>query len=84
MNGLVRLALHVANVPDDLVAEVQKDAPAAGRVLAAAQKLKPDLELLAPIIARMAPTIKEAWPDVVAILPAAQKVEAFVEALLKT
>ena len=39
MNGLVRFGLGLANVPADLVDDIDKAIPGAGRLIAAAKKL---------------------------------------------
>lgn len=100
MNGLVRFALGLANVPNELVADIDQSIPGAGRLIAAAKDLDPDLRQLEPILEQMAPHIaalqpligqamplinrmlpkaKAAYPDIVTLLPTAQKVLAFVE-----
>lgn len=86
MNGLVRIALSLASVPDSLVADIERELPGASRLIAAAKVLKPDLEKLEPlyeqaepIVQRMLPTIKAAWPDLAALLPVAEKVVAFIQ-----
>jgi hypothetical protein len=100
VNLLVKFGLGLANVPAELVDEIDKQLPGAARLIAVAKDLKPELEKLepliekampiyaqaqpliaeaGPIVADVLPRLKAAWPDIVALLPVAEKVIAFVE-----
>lgn len=87
MNGLVKFALGVANVPDHLVSEVDASIPGAQRLIAAAKKLEPSVHKLAPLIEQaqpiimneILPVIKAEYPDLMTLLPIAQEILAFVQ-----
>lgn len=87
MNGLVRFALGVANVPDHMASEIDEQIPGAQRLIAAAKKLEPAITRLAPHIdaitpifmAEVLPVIRQEYPDLMALLPLAAEVLAFVK-----
>lgn len=87
MNGVVRFALGVANVPDHMVADIDANIPGAQRLIAAAKKLEPAITKLAPHVEAMTPVLRdEVWPillqeypDLLALLPLAQQVLEFVK-----
>lgn len=87
MNGLVKFALGVANVPGHLVSEIDEQIPGAQRLIEAAKKLEPSISKLAPLIdqampiimTEMLPVIKAEYPDLMALLPIAQQVLEFVK-----
>lgn len=93
MNPLLRFALGLANVPDKDVADLEKQLPALGRLIAAAKDIKPDLEAagphieamgphinaLMPIAERLAPKLKAAWPDLVGVLPVIEEFAALAQ-----
>lgn len=87
MNGLVKFALGVANVPGHLVSEIDEQIPGAQRLIEAAKKLEPSINKLAPhidaampiIMTEILPVIKAEYPDLMALLPIAQQVLEFVK-----
>lgn len=87
MNGMVRFALGVANVPDHMVDDIETNIPGAQRLITAAKKLEPSIVKLAPHIEAMTPILRdEVWPvllleypDLIAMLPLAQQVLEFVK-----
>mgnify|MGYP000594358930 CR=1 FL=1 len=81
VNSLVKLALGLANVPDELIADIDKNLPGAERLVAASRAIQPHLEALVPIAEEMKPHIdallplvEKAMPHVNAILPVVRKV----------
>lgn len=62
IGGLIRFGLGLANVPDDLVAEIDRQMPGAQRLIAAAKKIEPDLRLLQPAAEKLMPIIQQAFP----------------------
>lgn len=99
MNGLIRFALGLANVPSDMVAHIDIALPGAARLIDAAKQVQPYLEqaqphieaitphltaivphvqALLPILGKVMPIIKAEYPDIVALLPTAQEIIAFV------
>lgn len=93
MNPLLRFALGLANVPDKDVADLEKQLPGIGRLIASAKDIRPDLEAafphieamgphidaLLPIWERVAPKVKAAWPDLVGVLPVLQEFAALAQ-----
>lgn len=87
MNGMVKFALGVANVPDHLVSDIDANIPGAQRLIAAAKKLEPSIRKLAPLIdqatpiimTEILPVIKAEYPDLMALLPIAGQVLEFVK-----
>lgn len=99
MNALLKFALGLANVPPNMVADLEKSIPGVGRLIDAAKQLEPLLEqahphieaitphlqaamphveALLPLFNRALPIIKAEYPDIVALLPTAQEVVAFL------
>lgn len=78
MNGFIRFALGLANMPDATVNNLDRQLPGLARIAAAAKKLEPDLQQLDVIVERMMPTINTEWPDVVAATPTVEELIAFV------
>lgn len=74
MNGLIRFALGLANVPDDLVGDIDKELPGAGRLIAVAKELQPDLDALGSLLEQMAPHVVALQPMVTAALPLLTKI----------
>jgi hypothetical protein len=62
MNSLIKFGLGLANVPSELVDEVERQIPGAQRLIAAAKKIEPDLKLLEPTIEKLMPIIQQAFP----------------------
>lgn len=87
MNGLVKFALGLANVPDSMVLEIERAIPGAQRLIEAAKKLEPAIARLAPLVDQampiimtdVMPVIKTEYPDLMALLPLAGEVLTFVK-----
>jgi hypothetical protein len=85
MNNLVKFALGLANVPPDTVADIDKSLPGMARLIAAAKELEPILTVAQPHIDALTPLVpkamlilKAAYPDLIAVIPTAGEVIAFV------
>lgn len=92
MNGLIKFALGVAGLSPTVVADIEKQLPGAARLIDAAKQLEPYLEqahphieaimphveALLPILNKALPILKAEYPDIVALLPTAQEIVAFV------
>lgn len=80
MNGLIKFALSLANVPSDLVAEVEADIPGAQRLIEAARKIQPDLQKLDPIITKLMPLLVQALPLLEEGAPIVQRILPVIRA----
>lgn len=76
INGMLRFALGLANVPDATVSDLDKSLPGMERLAALAKAAEPDLQLLQPIIEQMEPhfvallpLIEQATPIVLRLTP---------------
>jgi hypothetical protein len=76
MNILVRIGLGLAQVPAELIDELDAKLPGAGRLIAAAKALEPELQKLAPIVEKavpiydqVKPLVDEAMPIIKDVLP---------------
>lgn len=99
MNGLIKFALGLANVPSNMVTDIEAALPGASRLVDAAKQFAPMLqqaqphieaisphltailphvEALMPLINKALPILKSEYPDIVALLPTAQEIIAFV------
>lgn len=87
MNAIFRFALSLANMPDQAVADLEKNLPVLARLCQAAKKLdplirqaKPHLDPLKPIAEQALDVVEAAWPDFVAVLPTIEEFIEFVNA----
>lgn len=80
MNGLIRFGLGLANVPDDLVGDIEKAIPGAGRLIAAAKQMDPDLRALEPIYERMAPHVTALLPMIAEAMPVIERLVPQIKA----
>lgn len=76
MNGVLRFALGLANVPDKDVTDLETSLPALARLCKAARELEPiihaampHLEPLKPLADQALTICEGAYPDFVAVLP---------------
>lgn len=93
LNLMLRFAMGLANIPDKDVDDLEKQLPALARLITAFKDMKPDLEEAAPHLdaigphvdallstsERLAPKVKAAWPDLVAVLPVVQEFTALAD-----
>jgi len=80
MNGFLRIALELARVPSNDIADLEKNLPAMARLCKLAKQLEPIItrnqamiEAMDPDIKRALSVVKEAWPDIVAVTPTVQE-----------
>ncbi len=78
MNGLLRMALGLADVPDLLIADLEKSTPEFERLAAAMRALEPIAQRAKPLFDQAAPILKQAYPDLIAILPTVEALIQFV------
>lgn len=83
MNGLLRFALTLANMPEKTVDDLDKSLPGFGRLAKLAQDAEPIIKRCAPHIEAIKPhidamkpdliqlwaLIEKAWPDFESVLP---------------
>ena len=86
MNGWLRFALGLANMPDQTVADLEQSLPGFSRLVTAAKQLEPIIHrampkvvALEPDIQEAIPIIKAAYPDVVAVIPTVQELIVFIQ-----
>lgn len=93
MNGFVKFALGIAGLPPAVIADIDKAIPGVARLAEAAKQIEPyleqahphieaitpHLEALLPIFEKVMPILKAEYPDIVALLPTAKEIIAFVE-----
>lgn len=91
MDGLLRFALGLANVPDATVADLETSLPALARLCRLAkaaepilQRNRPHLEAIMPHLVAMKPDamqlailVQQAWPDIVAVTPTVEELVEF-------
>ncbi len=84
MNGFLKFALGVAQMPDATVADLEKSLPGIGRIAAAAKEIEPILqkadplvEQLEPLLMQAYPIIKRVWPDIGAVTPTVEELIKF-------
>lgn len=85
MNGFVKFALGIANMPPSTIADLELELPGIERLAAALKQLEPILaaadphiEALVPLAMKAYPIVKDRWPDIVAVTPTIEKLIAFV------
>jgi hypothetical protein len=86
MNGLVRFALGMANMPQHTIDDLERSLPGFGRLCDLAKKLEPIIQRNAPHIKAIEPDvpaivaiITKAWPDIVAVTPTVDELINFVK-----
>jgi len=86
MNGMLRFALGLANMPDETVADLEKSLPGFSRLVTATKQLQPIIQkamphvvALEPLVQEAAPIVKAAYPDLVAVIPTVQELIVFVQ-----
>jgi len=86
MNGMLRFALGLANMPDETVADLEKSLPGFSRLVASAKQLQPVIQkamphvvALEPLVQEAAPIIKASYPDLVAVIPTVQELIVFIQ-----
>ena len=86
MNGMLRFALGLANMPDETVADLEQSLPGFSRLVTAAKQLQPIIQkamphvvALEPIVQEAIPIIKAAYPDLVAVIPTVQELIVFIQ-----
>jgi hypothetical protein len=76
MNGLIRIVLTLAQVPEKDISDLDKSLPGLARLCDLAKQLEPIIQRNLPHIKAIEPDIpaitsiiKAAWPDIVAVTP---------------
>ena len=70
--SLLDFGLGVAGVPEDTIKDLDAHLPHLARIAAAAKEAEPLTTQLIPILTKV-------WPDIVAVMPLAQKLIAFAK-----
>lgn len=86
MDGTVDFFLKMAGVPDNVVADLDKSAPALAQLVALAKQLEPIFNKSQPLaahIAQAAPLVKAAVPAITSVLPTVEELVAFATAKAK-
>jgi len=85
MNGLLKFALGLAQVPDKDIADLETSLPALSRLCKAAKQLDPivrqampHLDPLKPLAEQALQIFETAYPDFVAVLPTLEEFIQFV------
>jgi hypothetical protein len=85
INGFVRFALGVAQMPEATVNDLDKSLPGFSNIAAAFKELEPILtkanphiQALEPLIIQAMPIIQKVWPDIIAVTPTVEELIAFV------
>lgn len=76
MNPILKVILGLAGVPDQDVADLEKDQPELVRLIAASKQLQTIFARNQPLeshIQQATPIIQKAYPDFVVVLPTAQE-----------
>ena len=73
LNGLIKFALGLANVPDSTIADLDRALPGMQRLAEAAKQLQPILQKADPLIQQAMPILRKAYPDAVAVLPTVEE-----------
>lgn len=86
MNGLLRFALGIANMPQKTIDDLDKSLPGFSRLVKLAQAAEPAIKRCAPHIEAMKPDliqltdlIEKAWPDIEAVLPTVDELIIFAQ-----
>jgi hypothetical protein len=86
MNGWLRFALGLANMPDHTVADLEQSLPGFSRLVIAAKQLQPIIQkamphviALEPLVQEALPIIKASYPDIVAVTPTVQELILFIQ-----
>jgi hypothetical protein len=85
MNGFIKFALSIANMPQATIADLEVQLPGISRVADAVKQLEPlltaadpHIEALVPLALKAYPIVKARWPDIVAATPTVEKLIEFV------
>lgn len=85
MNGVIRFALGLANMPQAEIDDLDAKLPGMARLGDAAKQLQPIMEKAEPHIAALEPLaqqalpiVKAAYPDFIAVLPTVEEFIKFV------
>lgn len=85
MNGFIKFALGIANMPQSTIDDLELELPGIERLSVALKQLEPILtaadphiEALTPLILKAYPIVKDRWPDIVAVTPTIEKLIEFV------
>lgn len=91
MNGVIRFALGIASMPDQVVNDLDRSLPGFARIAAAAKELEPILqkgephaEALAPLLAQAMPHIQELMPLIAQAMPIIKRVWPDIVAVTPT
>lgn len=86
MNGLLRFALGLANMPDQTVADLEQSLPGFSRLVESAKQLQPIIQKamphvteLEPLVQEALPIVKAAYPDLVSVIPTVQELIIFTQ-----
>lgn len=80
MNGLIKFALGLANVPPGMVADIEKSLPGVTRLVDAAKQLEPLLEQAHPHVDAITPHLQAVMPHIEALLPILSKAMPIIKA----
>lgn len=85
INGFVRFALGIANMPDATVTDLDKSLPGFANIAAAFKELEPILtkanphiQALEPLIIQAIPIIQKVWPDIISVTPTVEELIDFI------
>lgn len=81
MNGVLKFALGLANMPADEVADLDAKLPGLARIAAAAKRLEPLLRQAEPHVEALQPVFAGASPSLAALLPLLTKAMPHLDAL---
>lgn len=73
MNGLLRFALGIANMPNKTVTELDGSLPGFGRLSDLSKQIEPMLKEAAPLIEQAEPHLKALLPIIAQLLPIAER-----------
>lgn len=62
ISGLIKFGLGLANVPSELVGEIEAALPGAERLIGVMKMIEPDLRLLQPVVEKLMPIVQQAFP----------------------
>ena len=78
MNLFIKIALSIANMPENTVNDLEKSLPGFSNIAAAFKELEPilikaqpNIDALLPLVNQAIPIVKKVWPDIVLVTPTA-------------
>jgi hypothetical protein len=80
MNGMLRFALGLANMPTATVDDLDKSLPGFARLASSAKQLEPIIKNAMPDIDALEPLILKAIPHLTALAPLIQQAEPIIRA----